>query len=128
MARETTDASPNYGNKEIEDGSWDFTIKKITVKMVGPNKDTKSYILKVSYEKGDGEQMLLPSMIGPLLRLLGAKETQPNIFDWDTEDYDGQKFNATVSHEEDKKDPSKMRQKMGKFQPPMKKSTDDIPF
>lgn len=128
MVRETTDTNANYGNKEIGDGSWDFTLLGISKKFGGQNKDTPFYALKVKYAKGDGEQILLPSMMGGLLRVFGAKEVQPNIFEWDTEDYDGQSFNATVSHEADKKDPAKIRQKMGKFQPPMAKKTEDIPF
>lgn len=128
MSRETTDTSANYGNKDIEDGNWDFTIVSCTKKYGGTNKDTPFYVWKLKYEKGDGEQILLPSMMGGLLRALGAKEELPNVFTWDTEDYNGKRFNATVSHEPDKKDPSKMRQKMGHFQLPMSKAESEIPF
>ena len=105
--RTTTDT--NFANRDIQDGQFTFTIKSINQKEKG---DVTYYVLKLAYSGGVGEQILLPSMIGPLLRLLGAKEELPGVFSWDTQDFDGQSFVATVSHEPDKKDPSKIRQKI----------------
>lgn len=122
--RQTTDTTQRYSNRDIEDGTYEFTIKSITPKTKG---ETLMYILKLEYNGTDGEQLLLPSNMGPLLKLLGAKETSPNVFDWDTEDYAGSKFSATVSHKPDRKDPTKVRQYMGHFDKPLAKEPE-IPF
>lgn len=128
MARETLDTNQKQkGN--IEDGTWNFEAVSMTKKYGGANKDVPYFLLKVRYVEGDGEQILLPNMMGPLLRLLGAKEVKPNKFDFDTDDFQGFRFSATVSHEPDKKDPTKIRQHMGSFGLPMgEKKEAEIPF
>lgn len=126
--RETLDTNRQFSNKDIQDGTWDFSVISCTKKFGGKNKDTAFYVWKVKYAEGEGEQILLPNMMAPLLRILGAKESKPNVFDFDTDDFFGAKFAATVSREPDKKDPSKMRQKMGHFQAPLAKDVDSIPF
>lgn len=124
MVRESVDTSRKSG-KEIEDGTWNFTGIAMTKKYGGKNKDVPFYVLAVKYEKGDAEQILLPNMMGPLLRLMGAKETAPNQFDFDTDDFFGFKYQATVTSAADKKDPSKIRKHMGDFKEAEK---DEVPF
>jgi hypothetical protein len=128
MVRETVDTNFK-NNREIADGTWDFVVDSCTKKYGGTAKDVPFYILKVRYQNGDGEQALMPNMMGPLLRLLGAKEVEPNKFDFDTDDFFNFRFTATISREQDKKDSTKMRQKMSDFKKyKAKKDEAEIPF
>lgn len=117
--RETTDTANQYTNRDIPDGRYSFKVVSVT-KKVG-KKNVPFYIWKLDYGIASGEQVLLPSMMGNLLRVLGCTEISPNKFDWDTDAVEGKTFEATVSHEPDKKDPSKIRQQMNEFK-------EGIPF
>lgn len=126
MSREITDTNSNFSAKEIPDGPHDFKVISVVKKFGGANKDKAFYVWALEYEGKSGEQALMPNMMGDLLRVLGCKEAEPNKFDWDTEDVVYSKFSAVVSHEPDKKDPSKIRQVMKEF----KKvgAQEEIPF
>ena len=112
-----------YRDTDIPDGTYSFRIKTIRKIVKGTNT---FYAWDVEYEGVNGTQILLPSMMGDLLRVLGCKEASKNKFMWDKEMLTGQAFTATVTHEQDKKDPSKVRQQMRNF----KKSTEeaDVPY
>lgn len=125
--RETTDTSNKYGNgKEIEDGQFDFTVVSVKKKYGGKDKNSPFFVWTLTYgvNNEEVEQVLMPNMMGGLLKALSCTEIEPNKFDWDTDAQGGKQFTATVSHEPDKKDPSKIRQKMGDF----KAVEGSIPF
>jgi len=116
MSRETTDTS-NFGN-QLPTGRRSFMVEKVERKTGKSN--SPFYVWSLSYQREDGErdhgeQILLPNMMGPLLRVLNCKEVSPNKFDWDTEVVLGETFMATVDFVADKKDASKMRQQMTDF-------------
>jgi hypothetical protein len=124
---ETIDTSSKY-DTSIPDGEREFRVEKIDRKEKGT---TVMFIWQVSFD-GDGEQevgeqVLLPSFMGDLLRVLGCEETKRNRFQWDRDILVGKYFIATVSREPDKKDPTKIRQQMGGFKK-SEKNSDDIPF
>ena len=132
MSIEQTDTSPTYENKQIPDGEHTFKVVRVKSIIKGT---TKLYVWTLEYpaesiaeggirqDTEQGEQVLLPSMMGDLLRVLGCKETSKNKFLWDSEEVVGDTFVATVSHEPDKKDPTKIRQQMTNF-----KDDENIPF
>ncbi len=115
MSREQTDTNDSYPDKDIPDGTYEFKVLNVTKKMGGANKDKPFYVWKLEYEGVKGEQVLMPNMMGGLLKALGCMETAPGKFDWDTELVANQVFSAKVTHAPDKKDPSKMRQQMSDF-------------
>jgi hypothetical protein len=115
MSRELTDTNSKFSGKDIPDGSHQFKVVSVSKKYGGANKDRAFFVWVLGYEGQTGEQVLMPNMMGDLLRILGCKETEPNKFDWDTEDVIYSQFVAVVSHEPDKKDPTKMRQQMKDF-------------
>lgn len=114
MSREITDTTNKYANQEISDGKWIFKVKEVN-KKYGKNGG-EFFIWKVEYQDGEGEQVLLPNMMAGLLRVLGCTETEPNKFDWDTNEQTGKAFWGTVSHKPDLKDPKIIRQHMGEFE------------
>lgn len=119
--RETTDTSPRFANEDIPDGPNQFQVISVE-KFYGK---VEFFIWKLKFMGGEGKQVLLPNMMAPLLRVLRCTETEPNKFDWDTDQQAGKSFKATVSHAPDKKDASKIRQHMTDFEAIQ---TDDIPF
>lgn len=123
MSREITDTTNKYANQEIPDGARIYKVLGVEKKF-GKNGG-EFFIWKLAYDGGVGEQVLLPNMMGALLRAIGCTETEPNKFDWDTNDQDGKAFSATVSHKPDIKDPTKIRQHMSEFD--VVKS-EEIPF
>src|SRR6267378_2769081 len=108
MSREITDTTPMFAN-DIPDGRHRFRVRGIE-KRYGK---VEFFVWKLQHKDGEGEQVLMTNMMGPLLRILKCEEIEPNKFDWDTTEQDGKEFMATVSHEPDRKDPVKIRQKMG---------------
>lgn len=109
--RETTDTNRQFSNsfsKEIPDGEHLLTIK-------GVERKTKGEVVFYIWKFDMGDQILLPSMMGGLLKVLGCIETEPGKYDWETDAQAGKQVWATVSHALDKKDV--MRQHMGKFKP-----------
>lgn len=122
MSREATDTNSDFDNEPLPDGRRTWKVLSVRKHMKG---ETKMYFWSLAHKDGEGTQLLLPSMMGDLLRVLGATETKKNEFDWETELMEGKVFDATVSHAMDKK--GVMRQNMTEFA----KSTvsdDDVPF
>jgi len=119
--REIIDTNASFDNEPLPDGRHTFKILSIRRHMKG---DTKMYFWSLSYDGGEGTQLLLPSMMGDLLRVLGATETKKGEFDFDAELMEGKVFDAIVSHGLDKK--GVMRQNMTDFT--KAKDEDDIPF
>lgn len=112
--REITDTTNKYADQEIPDGARIFRVVSIE-KRYGKSTGAEFFVWRLAYEGGEGEQILMPNMMGPLLRVLGCKETEPNKFDWDTTEQTDKAFSATVSRKPDRKDPTKMRQIMSEF-------------
>ena len=121
MSREITDTTNKYPNQDLPDGRNCFKVESIEKKY----GKSEFFVWKLKYDKGEGEQILLPNMMGGLLRVLKCEETEPNKFDWDTFEQSGKCFLATVSHKPDQKDPSKIRQHMSDFAPV---DENEIPF
>ena len=121
MTRENTDTTNLYPDKNLPDGRNAFKVLGIEKKY----GKSEFFVWKLSHSKGEGEQVLMPNMMGPLLRVLKCVEMEPNKFDWDTDEQAGKVFLATVSHAPDKKDASKIRQHMGEFS---NVDPNDIPF
>jgi hypothetical protein len=122
MSREYTDANSDFDNEPLPDGRRTFKVISIRKYMKG---ETKMYFWELQHKDGQGTQLLLPSMMGELLRVLGCTEVKKNEFDWETELMEGKTFDATVSHGLDKK--GVMRQTMTEFAK-TKEESDDIPF
>lgn len=122
--RENIDTNDSYPDKDIPDGRYEFKVLSAEKKYGGAKKDKPFYVWRLEYEGIKGEQVLMPNKMGDLLRALGCTETEPGKFDWDTELVVNQVFAATVTHEADKKDPSKIRQQMSNFE----KVKEDAPF
>jgi hypothetical protein len=118
--QEEIDTTGEYPDNDIPDGTYSFRVKAI--------RDVKKgiYAWDLEYEGIVGSQIIPVFMMGDLLRLLGCKEISKNKFLWDKEMLTGQTFTATVSHERDKKDATKVRQQMRDF----KKSNeqDETPY
>ena len=117
---ETIDTTNKYGD-DLPDGLWIFKITKIE-KFFSP---VEFWVFSLEHGTGNGRQPFFANMLGPLLRILGCEETSPHIFEWDPELQIGKYFQAVVSHEPDKKNPSKIRQHMGQFQ---RVDENSIPF
>lgn len=116
MSREITDTTNKYANQEIPDGTRTFKVLGVEKKYSG--KGGEFFIWKLEYDNGKiGEQVLLPNMMGELLRVLKCEETETNKFDWDTNEQADKSFTASVSHKPDAKDATKIRQHMGDFSP-----------
>jgi hypothetical protein len=122
MSREYTDTNGDFDNEPLPDGRRTFKVLSVRPHTKGT---TKMYFWSLAHKDGEGTQLLLPSMMQELLRVMGATETKKGEFDWETDLMEGKVFDATVSHALDKK--GVMRQNMTEFA----KSTvtdDDIPF
>jgi hypothetical protein len=122
MSREQTDTNDNYPDRDIPDGTYTFKINSVTKRYGGANKDKPFYSWKLEYAGVKGEQVLMPNMMGGLLKALKCTETKPGHYEWDTDLVVNQEFEATVTHETDKK--GVLRQQMGDF----KAAKEDIPF
>ena len=122
MTRELTDTNDSYPDKDIPDGTYTFKVLSVEKKYGGTNKDKPFFVWKVEYEGIKGEQVLMPNMMGDLLRTLKCKEDKPGHFDWETDLMVNQQFEATVTHEMDKG--GKVRQRMGNF----KAVKEELPF
>lgn len=104
----------NFSEKEIPDGEHIFRV-------MGTRKQGSMYIWSFTYDSGkEGEIVFFANNMGPLLKVLGCKETSKGIYTLDTEVTDGVSFKATVYSEPDKKDKSILRKRMKDF--------DEIPF
>lgn len=122
MARERTNTAGKLAL--IPEGTRQFMVAgEIKKKYVGPNKDMEMFIVPLQFKEGIGDQAFLASMMGPFLKAMGSKEIAPGVYDWDTTEFEGKSFQATVTHKADKNDSSKIRAGMGDI-----KTVEGIPF
>jgi hypothetical protein len=119
--QEEIDTNGNFDNKQIPDGPSTFRILDVK-KKYGKN-DSPFYIWHLSSNGAEYDQVLMPNMMGGLLKALGYKETEKGKFVWDSDEVKGKTFVATVSHQPDKKDLNIIRQQMNDF-----KTDESIPF
>ncbi len=122
MSREYTNCNPNYKNEPLPDGRRTWKVLSVRKYM---KKETEMFFWELAYDGGEGTQLLLPSMMKELLTVLGCAETEPGVFDWETELIEGKVFDATVSHGPDKS--GVMRQNMTDFAASATKE-EDVPF
>lgn len=125
MSYEITDTNSQF-NDNIPDGNYDFTVQSVARKEI---KGKKAYEWILNYGKdSQGKVLMWPNQVGPLLALLGAKEDaeKKGHYLWETEMMTGRTFKATISHDPDKKDPSKIYQNMKNFQKSEK--VEDSPY
>lgn len=113
MSREITNTASRFENQDLPDGRNCFRVLGVEKKY--GKKGGEFFVWKLQHAKGTGEQVMLPNMMGGLLRVLGCDEVEPNKFDWDTMEQTDKLFMATVSHKPDKENPSTIRQHMGTF-------------
>lgn len=114
MSREITSTKGKYPNQNLPEGRHSFIVAKPVEKKFG-KQGGEYFIWTLQYEGGIGQQILLPNMMGQLLRVLECTETEPDTFDWDTADQEGKAFMATVKLAPDNKDPKTIRQHMGDY-------------
>jgi len=117
---EEIDTTNKFAN-EIPDGTYIFKITKIE-RFFSP---ADFWVFSLDYQGGSGQQTLFANMLGPLLRVLGCEEREPNKFLWDSDLQVNKYFKATVGHSPDRKNPTKIRQHMGGFE---KVDEETIPF
>lgn len=125
MSREITNTKSMFANQDLPDGRRLFMVVDDIVKKYGKS-GAEFFIVTLQYQGGIGQQMFMPNMMGPLLKALGCQETEPNVWDWDTTEQAGKTFTATIAHQPDKKDPTKMRQHMSEIE--KVKDEKEIPF
>jgi len=118
--QEETDTTNRF-NQDLPDGVNVFKITAIE-RFYSP---ADFWVFSLDYKGGSGEQTLFANMLGPLLRIMGCEEFEPNKFRWDSDLLVGKSFKATVAHAPDKKNPTKIRQHMGAFE---KVDENDLPF
>lgn len=124
MSREITFTKSRFANQELPDGRTAFRVLSVD-KKYGKKNNAEFFVWKLQHDKGEGEQLLMPNMMGGLLRVLKCTEVEPDKFDWDTFDQINKVFLATVSHKPDEQNSSVIRQHMGEFAPV---DENDIPF
>jgi hypothetical protein len=125
MTYEMTDTNSQF-NDNIPDGTYDFEVVSVVRKEI---KGKRAYEWSLNYDGGGGKVLTWPNQVGLLLALLGAKEdaTKKGHYLWETDMMVGKTFKATISHDPDKKDPTKFYQNMKDFKASAK-STDEVPF
>jgi hypothetical protein len=113
MTYESTDTNSQF-NDDIPNGTYDFKVKKVVRKEI---KGKRAYEWTLNYDEGQGKVLTWPNQVGPLLLLLGAKEDpeKKGHYLWETDLMTGKTFKATISHDPDKKNPSKIYQNMNDF-------------
>ena len=114
--RETTDTR----FKIAPAGTWAMTatkpcIKKLSVKNNAYYTFHFEFMNNGSFE--NHQEIIFPSQSAMILRALQCKETEAGVFDWDKEEIVGRKITATIVHEADKKDSSKIRAKISSAEP-----------
>lgn len=114
---EETDTTNKF--EPLPDGPEVFKILSIE-KFFSP---AEFWAFTLQHSKGSGNQTFFANMLGPLLRVLGCDEYEPNKFRWDSDMQVGKSFKAIVSHAPDKKGVE--RQHMKGFE---KVDDQDIPF
>ncbi len=114
MSHEITDTKSKFVNQNLPEGRRRFVIMGQPEKKYG-KKGGEFFVWKLQYDGGVGEQILLPNMMGDLLRTLGCDEPEPDKFDWDTAEQEGKAFIATIKLVPDSKDPKIVRQHMSEY-------------
>lgn len=114
MSREITDTKNKYANQELPEGRRRFVVAAPVEKKYG-KKGGEFFVWTLQHEGGLGQQILLPNMMGELLRTLGCDEPEPNKFDWDTNEQEGKAFIATIKLVPDKNDSKIVRQHMSEY-------------
>ena len=117
MSREILDTSSIYPEKSIADGPHTFTVGIVTKKDI---KGKPGYEWGLTYEGAEAQLLMWPNTMGPLLRFLGVKESEPNKFMFDTMEVKGKKFTALAYKDK------KGYQQLKDFEAVVEK--DDIPF
>lgn len=90
---EIIDTTPKYAEKEIPDGTYTFEVGVVTKKDISGKP---AYEWNLEYDGKSVQVLFFPSQMGPLLRVLGCKESEPNKFVFDALLVDGKKFKATA--------------------------------
>jgi hypothetical protein len=109
MSREITNTKRTFKKLPlIPDGRRRYVVTAPVLKLYGKN-NSEFFVWSLQYQddKGNnclGEIALMPNMLAGLLRVLGFHETEPEVFDWDTNDAEGLSFMATSTQSPDKKD------------------------
>lgn len=103
-------------------GNYRFTICEVPVKK--KNESGKVfYKFEFTVALPDGIEKYSETFMSwncrELLRAIGAKETSPNVFEWDREAVIGKEIQAEIVHEADKK---------GKLWARLKNITEPLPF
>ncbi len=114
MSYEITDTTSQF-NDHIEDGPHSFKVVKVVRKEISGKK---AYEWTLAHEDGEGKVLTWPSQVGPLLIILGAKEDpqKKGHYLWETDLMAGKTFKATITHDADKKNPSKVYQNMKDYE------------
>lgn len=93
MSMEELDTKPNFPDKDISDGTYEFTVSLVTKKEI---KGKKGYEWVLEYDGKDAAILMWPNQMGPLLRILKVQESAPNKFMFDPVLVEGMKFKATA--------------------------------
>lgn len=93
MSQEILDTSSKYPDKEIPDGTYTFQIKSVSKKSIG---DKTGYEWVLEYDGNRAQVLFWPSQMGPLLRVLGVKESEKDKFMFDTMEVEGKVFKGTA--------------------------------
>lgn len=78
----------------------------------------------VDGELVEHEERIPTWLVAPLLRALGCKEVEPEVFEWDKEAVVGQEFKGDIEMEPNPKDGKKYR----RLKNPRNLTTDEVPF
>lgn len=126
MSLENTDTNSDYEKLPIPDGDHSFRV--VSVNRV--EKVPGLYEWEFTAEDGNTYEVgIFKTEMGNLLRVLGCNETDKGKFSWDTVEVEGKSFAAIAYQIVDKKDSSKMRQKLKDFKPSEKDvKSSGIPF
>lgn len=93
MSREILDTSSNYPDREIPEGIHTFKVGIVLKKDI---KGKPGYEWQLSYDGTEAQILMWPNQMGPLLRILGVKESETNKFMFDTMEVEGKSFKATA--------------------------------
>jgi hypothetical protein len=122
---ERTDTRPNI----TPEGRRKFTCAKVPVKKLSEGKNKPYYEFTFEYMDGttlrEHKEFVMAWMAGPLLKAFGFPEVEPGIYEWEKETCLGKMIEATIIHEADKKDASKVRSRMTEV---TAVANEEIPF
>lgn len=120
MSHEITNTKSKYKKyPPIPEGRRRYIVVAPVRKLFGKGGN-EFFVWTLQYQTDNGEnalgeQAILPTMLAPLLRVLGCEEIEPEVFDWDTDNVEGCSFTATTSRNPDKKDPTVIRIHMSEY-------------